>query len=122
MAWPDPRPNAVDPTAIRERLRALVEFVDAELEEITSSSTADLAAHLADASDAHDASSISLLDTAGDFSATNVEAALAELQARAEALWQWVNTDSNAGRTLYVGSVDPAVSYTPVTGDVWIEV
>lgn len=33
-----------------------------------------------------------------------------------------INTDSNAGRKIYVGSVDPDVSYTPVTGDVWIEV
>jgi hypothetical protein len=33
-----------------------------------------------------------------------------------------INTDSNSGNTIYVGSVDPDVSYTPVTGDVWIEV
>ena len=41
--------------------------------------------HLADAADAHDASAISILDTAGDFTATDVEGALAELQADAEA-------------------------------------
>lgn len=39
-----------------------------------------LAAHLADTADAHDASAISVLDVAGDFTATDVEAALAELQ------------------------------------------
>ncbi len=44
-----------------------------------------LAAHIADTTDAHDASAISILDTAGDFTATNVEDALAELQSDAEA-------------------------------------
>lgn len=39
----------------------------------------DLAAHLADASDAHDASAISVLDSGAHFTATDVEAALAEL-------------------------------------------
>jgi hypothetical protein len=43
------------------------------------------ATHLADAADAHDASAISILDTAADFTATDVEGALAELQADAEA-------------------------------------
>lgn len=42
-------------------------------------------AHIADASDAHDASAISIVDAAGDFTATEVEGALAELQADAEA-------------------------------------
>ena len=40
--------------------------------------------HLDDATDAHDASAISILDTANDFTATDVEGALAELQADAE--------------------------------------
>jgi len=44
-----------------------------------------LPAHLADTSDAHDASAISILDTANDFTADNVEDALAELQSDAEA-------------------------------------
>jgi hypothetical protein len=39
-----------------------------------------------------------------------------------EAALPIINTDGDAGRQIYVGSVDPAVSYTPVTGDVWIEV
>lgn len=38
------------------------------------------ATHEADAADAHDASAISILDTAADFTATDVEGALAELQ------------------------------------------
>lgn len=33
-----------------------------------------------------------------------------------------VNTDGDPGITIYVGSVDPDVSYTPAVGDVWIEV
>lgn len=33
-----------------------------------------------------------------------------------------INTDSDPGSTIYVGTVDPDVSYTPATGDVWIEV
>lgn len=42
-------------------------------------------AHIADTGDAHDASAISILDTAADFTADNVEDALAELQADNEA-------------------------------------
>jgi microcystin-dependent protein len=41
--------------------------------------------HVADTLDAHDASAISILDTANDFTATDVEGALAELQSDAEA-------------------------------------
>lgn len=33
-----------------------------------------------------------------------------------------INTDAGSGRTIYVGSIDPDVSYTPAVGDVWIEV
>lgn len=44
-----------------------------------ATAAAALAAHLADTADAHDASAISLLDTAGDFTSTDVEGALAEL-------------------------------------------
>jgi hypothetical protein len=33
-----------------------------------------------------------------------------------------INTDGDPGRTIYVGSIDPDVSYTPAVGDVWIEV
>ena len=46
----------------------------------------DLATHLADASDAHDASAISISDSAGDFTATDVEGALAEIQTDVEAM------------------------------------
>lgn len=41
-------------------------------------------AHESDATDAHDASAISILDAANDFTATDVEGALAELQSDAE--------------------------------------
>jgi hypothetical protein len=33
-----------------------------------------------------------------------------------------INTDGDPGKTIYVGSVDPDVAYTPAVGDVWIEV
>jgi hypothetical protein len=33
-----------------------------------------------------------------------------------------INTDGDPGKTIYVGSVDPDVDYTPAVGDVWIEV
>lgn len=45
----------------------------------------ELDAHLTDAVDAHDASAISILDSANDFTATDVEGALAELQSDHEA-------------------------------------
>lgn len=31
-----------------------------------------------------------------------------------------VNTDTNIGRTVFVGSVDPSTLVTPQVGDVWI--
>jgi hypothetical protein len=45
---------------------------------------AELDAHINDTSDAHDASAISIADAGGDFTATDVEGALAELQSDAE--------------------------------------
>jgi hypothetical protein len=33
-----------------------------------------------------------------------------------------INTDGDPGRRIFVGSVDPVTTYTPATGDVWIEV
>jgi len=44
-----------------------------------------IADHIADSADAHDASAISIADAANDFTATDVEGALAELQSDAEA-------------------------------------
>ncbi len=52
---------------------------------VIASTEPDAAAHIADTSDAHDASAISILDTANDFTATDVEGALAELQSDNEA-------------------------------------
>jgi hypothetical protein len=49
-----------------------------------ATAAAALLAHTTDAADAHDASAISILDAAGDFTATDVEGALAELQSDAE--------------------------------------
>lgn len=33
-----------------------------------------------------------------------------------------VNTDGQSGKTLFIGSIDPTVSNSPVAGDVWIKV
>ena len=49
----------------------------------------DVAAHLADAADAHDASAISVLDAAANFTGTDVEAVLAELAAAAGGSGGW---------------------------------
>ena len=64
----------------------------AELDAVAATASAgdatvqgNLDAHIADTTDAHDASAISILDTANDFTATDVEGALAELQSDAEA-------------------------------------
>jgi hypothetical protein len=57
-----------------------------------------LTAHLADATDAHDASAVSILDSANDFTATDVEGALAELQSDNEA---------------HVAATDPHPGYQP---------
>jgi hypothetical protein len=50
----------------------------------TAESQALVDVHTADPTDAHDASAVSILDSAGDFTATHVEGALAELQSDAE--------------------------------------
>ena len=50
-----------------------------------ATAAAALAAHTGDTSDAHDASAISIVDAGGDFTATDVEGALDELQADHEA-------------------------------------
>lgn len=54
---------------------------DAGLETAYGAAGTDLAAHIADTADAHDASAISVLDTLGSFTGTDVEAVLAELYA-----------------------------------------
>jgi len=56
-----------------------------ELELAGLSTEAGLDAHLADATDAHDASAVSVLDSGALLAATNVEAALAELATDADA-------------------------------------
>lgn len=65
----------------------------------------DAAAHIADASDAHDASAISVLDTAANFAGTDVEAVLAELQD---------NIDAGGGGAGWTLAVDNAL--TALTG------
>lgn len=60
-------------------------IADAAQAAAEATAQAALNAHTGDATDAHDASSISILDAAADFTATEVEGALAELQAADEA-------------------------------------
>jgi hypothetical protein len=72
---------------------------------------AGLAAHLADTSDAHDASAISILDAAGDFTATDVEGALAELQSDAEADAQALADHIADATAAHAAS---AISFSPV--------
>jgi len=62
----------------------IIDSLDVAVTLTDATTAADLAAHIADTADAHDASAISILDTAGDFTATDVEGALAELQSDAE--------------------------------------
>lgn len=59
--------------------QAAVVEVATEAAAATAAVATALSTHEADAADAHDASAVSLLDTAGDFTATDVEGALAEL-------------------------------------------
>lgn len=56
-----------------------------------------LADHLADTTDAHDASAISVLDTAGNFTGTDVEAVLAELADPANATKVWMPLADSTG-------------------------
>lgn len=62
--------------------------------------------HIADTADAHDASAISILDTAADFDATDVEGALAELQSDNEA---------------HVAAADPHTGYVKESDANWID-
>lgn len=66
----------------------------------------DLASHLNDTSDAHDASAISVLDTGGNFTATDVEAALAEL------------VGMTGGASVTISATAPG---TPGDGDLWFD-
>ena len=87
-----------DPGDVDQALDQLAERIDDA--EIVA------AAHLADATDAHDASAISIVDAAGDFTADNVEDALAELQADNEA---------------HVAAADPHAGYVREADADWID-
>jgi hypothetical protein len=68
-------------------VQAAINELDSEKATTGSVSTVatDLSNHISDSSDAHDASAISIVDAGGDFTATDVEGALAELQSDHEA-------------------------------------
>lgn len=76
--------------------------------------TAALAPHLADTDDAHDASAISVLDTANNYTGTNVETVLAELPSR-YLPWQ-PNTAYTAGTFLSNGGKLYTVNSNFTTG------
>lgn len=73
-------------TIAATNVQAALNELDSEKATTGSVSTvaSDLSAHLGDATDAHDASAISILDVGNDFTAINVEDALIELQAEKE--------------------------------------
>jgi hypothetical protein len=72
-------------------------------------SGSDVAAHIADTSDAHDASAISVLDTGALLTATNVETALAELATDADA---HLADTSDAHDASAISIVDAGTYYT----------
>jgi hypothetical protein len=86
----------------------------------TYATDADLTAHIGDATDAHDASAISILDSANDFTATDVEAALAELQADHEAdvtaLAGYLPLVAAGANVENVGAIESDVSTNGSTG------
>lgn len=66
------------------------------------------AAHIADAADAHDASAVSVLDTAANFTGTDVEAVLAELQDNIDAVastYVGCNVYHNTTQSINTGEV-----------------
>lgn len=86
--------------------------------------TSILSDHLADATDAHDASSISVLDTGGNFTGTDVEAVLAEIFA-AGATTGWVsdsaNTWTRTGNQTFTVSGDRTAVFSKGTRLQWTQ-
>jgi hypothetical protein len=79
----------------------MVQHADIDHTGLTGVGETGTAAHIADATDAHDASAISVLDTAANFTGTNVETVLAELQDNIDA-GGGAAGDLNADRKLHV--------------------
>lgn len=91
-------------------------------------SAGDLAAHLADTTDAHDASAISVLDTAANFTGTDVEAVLAELAGGGASVsddaygagWDGVTTIAPSKNAVYdkIETISGGGGATPVSSTV----
>lgn len=81
--------SAADILALVKTVDGVGSGLDADLLDGNSSAhfatAADLSAHLSDTADAHDASAISVADVGGNYAATDVEAALAEVYDALEA-------------------------------------
>lgn len=80
---------------------------------VTGVGVGDASAHISDATDAHDASAISVLDTGGNFTATDVEAALAELAGSSGGI-------ADQGDFTYLDATEAAAPSTPASGFVRI--
>jgi len=76
----------------------------------------DIDAHIADVTDAHDASAISVLDAGTLFVATNVEAALAEVKAIADGNTDDTTVDAHIADATAAHAAS-AISFADVAGD-----
>jgi hypothetical protein len=84
------------------------------VEEVASDATTALNSHLSDAEDAHDASAISVLDSGGNYTATDVEAALAEVMDALQAHEADTTDAHDASAISYAGAA--GMSATDVEG------
>ena len=104
------------------RRRFTARFVTNETDIATNAS--DLADHLADTTDAHDASAISVADAGGYYTGTEVEAALQEVGSDITdlQLGGWVSfTPSWSNFTLGNGTIN-AAEYAYTTNGMWVRI
>lgn len=77
---------------------------------VSAADTGGVSAHISDSLDAHDASAISIIDSAGNYEAENVEAAFAEVKIFLDAI-------RNGGYTHIADETSPPT--LPDVGDTW---
>jgi hypothetical protein len=99
--------------------RTNTDFVDLRLQNYDYITGAGLAAHLADTSDAHDASAISIADAGSYFTGTDVEAALQEAAIGRFVSYTSANDifrcDNPGGASLWTGTISGAPAGAAVT-------